>query len=203
MLLPRFSASILGASVLVASLLSPGEAHACSCMFPAVEAAREDASAIFEGRVVAIQPLSPDAGAADAKLKVTFAVVRTWKGLDRDERVDIVTNSSGAMCGYTFASDTSYLVYTEGTPGALSVNACSRTRPVADASEDLAFLGAGATPVTLQTKSAEHADGGSPPVKPARSGGCASGRAQASLAPWMLAVPALVLTGRRRRRAKK
>lgn len=205
MLLPRIFGPIFGLSALLsaASLMQSTPASACSCMFPTVEAAREDASAVFEGRVLAIKALPGDAGASDGKTQVTFAVVRTWKGLDREEQVDIVTNSSGALCGYTFASDTSYLVYTEGQAGALAVNACSRTRPIADAAEDLAVLGAGATPVapkTLETKAVADA-GSSSPVKPARSGGCASARGQASLVtPWLLAVPAIVLAGRRKRR---
>jgi len=205
---PRHFAPLLGlsAAVLAAALSVTTPASACSCVFPTIEAAREDASAVFEGRVVAIKPLVTDAGPAADKQQVTFAVVRTWKGLDREERVDIVTNSSSSLCGYTFASDTSYLVYTEGQPGALSVSACSRTRPLADAAEDLTSLGAGATPVAPSPKTADAGapDAGTPSaVKPPRAGGCASSRAQASLAPWLLAVPALVLARRRRRRAKQ
>ena len=88
MLLPRIFGPIFGLSALLsaASLMQSTPASACSCMFPTVEAAREDASAVFEGRVLAIKALPGDAGASDGKTQVTFAVVRTWKGLDREEQ---------------------------------------------------------------------------------------------------------------------
>ncbi len=133
--------------------------QACKCVLPTVQSAREDASALFEGRVLAITDLGVDASATNGELKATLAVVRTWKGLDRDERIDVFTNGSGAACGYTFAKDVSYLVYAREHEGRLYVSACSRTRPLADASEDLQALGGGWTPVAIgpQSKSLDAA----------------------------------------------
>ena len=51
----------------------------------------------------------------------------------------------GTACGYGFEPAKSYLVYASATDGALSTNLCSRTRPMAQAAEDLAVLGMGAT----------------------------------------------------------
>jgi hypothetical protein len=57
------------------------------------------------------------------------------------------------MCGYNFARAQQYLVYAIVGPrsGAkdtyLVTSLCSRTRGLATASEDLAFLGAGQKPV--------------------------------------------------------
>ena len=112
-----------------------------------------------------------------------------------------------------FAKDATYLVYANEHEGELSVSACSRTRPLADAAEDLAFLGAGSTPVAVAPKDksssgaavpASAQDAGARPVPQTkrvhtRSGGCASGRSQAS-ASWLLALPVVGIVLRRRRR---
>src|SRR5690606_22193376 len=62
------------------------------------------------------------------------------------------TNSSSAACGYTFEKNTSYLVYARESEGRLHVSLCSRTRPMAEAADDLVVLGAGATPVHIEPK---------------------------------------------------
>ena len=199
----------LGAAALGAALfLVSAPALACSCVFPSVEAAREDAAALFEGRVLDVADLRVDGGPELAEREVKLAVVRSWKGLDKNEQVTLRTNAQGSLCGYAFAKGTSYLVYAEHDGGQLSVSACSRTRPMADAGEDLIALGAGATPVTIAPKSAGGASGtadagagdAGASVKPVkRGGGCASTRGQASLAPYLLALPALMWRRRRRR----
>jgi hypothetical protein len=121
-------------------------------MLPELEAAREDASALFEGRVLAIDDIAGASAATNGAKKVTLAVVRTWKGLDDEEQVEIYTNGSTAACGYPFAKDASYLVFTRTHEGRVTVSHCGRTKPIADAGEDLAKLGAGATPVKVLPK---------------------------------------------------
>ena len=198
---------LVAATLGAALLLVRAPALACSCVFPSVDAAREGAAALFEGRVLDVTDLMADGGAEVAVREVRLAVVRSWKGLDKDEQVTLHTNAQGSMCGYAFAKGASYLVYAEQDGAQLSVSACSRTRPLADAGEDLIALGAGATPVRIAPKSAADAgsadagaaDGGGT-VKPVkRAGGCASTRGQASLAPYLLALPALMWRRRRRR----
>jgi len=153
--------SLVVTSVLCCSLLLlAAPALACKCMLPAVDAAREDAAALFEGRVLAIEQQGDDPGAVNGKQRVTLAVVRSWKGLERDERIDVYTNGSSAACGYMFEKSTSYLIYASEHDGKLSVSLCSRTRPIADAAEDLALLGAGATPVNVAPKSSARDAGG-------------------------------------------
>jgi hypothetical protein len=56
--------------------------------------------------------------------------------------VSVTTAGSGPACGYTFKIGGQYLVYAyrpkDGS--GLSVSLCSRTRPLANAAEDLAFF---------------------------------------------------------------
>lgn len=76
--------------------------------------------------------MSTDAGQVD------FAVVESLRGV-QDWQVRI--NNSGGNCGYPFTTGESYLVYTHRTPdGQMSTSMCTRTRPVANAAEDLAYL---------------------------------------------------------------
>jgi hypothetical protein len=198
---------------LPASLVVSAPALACKCMFPPVEAAREDASAVFEGRVLGIEDVDAGAAPSMGRRSITLSVVRTWKGLDHDERVTVYTNESSAACGYAFAKDTSYLVYARTSDDKqLHVSSCSRTKPLADASEDLTALGAGSTPVHIESKavatdagSAAPARVGSPSAasKPTKKKGCSvvhpSATGAADLGAWLLMVPGLLLMARRRR----
>ena len=173
-------------SILVAiSVFSTTPARACKCMLPTIEAARADAAALFEGRVLEVAEQTREGEMP--RVRATLAVVRTWKGLDREERVDVLTNKDSAACGYEFAKETSYLVYAQRNDGVLHVSLCSRTRPMSQASEDLKVLGAGSTPVRIEPKSSGAADAGAdtagadaagakadaPAAKPAKKRGCA------------------------------
>ena len=135
-------------------------------------------------------------GAGGGTKRVTLALVRTWKGLENKESVIVSTSDSSASCGYTFEPNTSYLVYASGSETALEVSGCSRTRAMTDASEDLAILGAGITPVEVNPAPA-------PETKPPapKTGGCGSvkGAAQASASLMLLPVTGLALRARRRR----
>lgn len=226
--MPRLPASL--AAFALASLLAtaalPSSAHACKCMFPPLESARADATAVFEGRVVAIRE-QVDPQTTLGHNYVTLAVVRTWKGLDRDERIEIITNNQSAACGYEFAKDTSYLVFARENEGKLTVSACSRTKQLAEAKDDLKALGAGATPVSIGAKTlvpdagvlatadagpvatidagaSVARDAGSASAKPPQPkprGGCASSGTQAGfVGGWIAILPALALTFRRKRR---
>jgi hypothetical protein len=174
-------------------------AAACKCKFPTVEEGKEGAAAVFEGRVTKIEDAAKVEGGPPPGKRVTFALVRTWKALEDQEVITAHTSESSASCGYAFELDTSYLVYAGGEPGALSVSACSRTRKLSEATEDLAGLGAGITPVKVEPA----ADAGAKPPPKTKTAGCAtSGSASAKTASSMLlfmGAPALGLVARRRR----
>ena len=147
-----------------ASLLVSAPALACKCAVPTVEAGRADATALFEGRVLRVAEETPEG--MMPYHRVTLAVVRSWKGLEREEQVEAITNTQSAACGYPFTKDTSYLVYAKESEGKLHVSLCSRTKPMADAAEDLAVLGAGATPVRIVPKAQDAAVAGEPKSGP-------------------------------------
>ena len=189
----------LAGIALSAAALWASPAAACKCKFPSVDEAKEGAVAIFEGRVSKIEDGAKVEGGPPPGKRVTFALVRSWKTLEDQEVVTLRTNESSASCGYAFELNTSYLVYAGGEPGALSASACSRTRKMGEAAEDLAGLGAGITPVKVEPA----ADAGAKPAPKTKTAGCAtSGSASAktsSAGLWFLGTPALGLAARRRR----
>lgn len=143
----RLSTAALVLALAVAGVAaSSNDARACSCRELSPAEAREGADAVFEGRVEAISA-SESSGVGPAPMHVTLRVVRTWKGVDQ-ERVVVRTASSGAMCGYPFEPNRSYLVYAHRTDDhGLRTGLCDRTQPIEEAGEDLDELGAGITPV--------------------------------------------------------
>lgn len=115
-------------------------AFACSCApMPAPAEARDQATAVFTGTVTAIEP-----DASGNYNLVTFQIDRVWKGTKCRE-VTVSTGLSDLNCGYAFQAGQTYLVYAYADNSArgtkLNTNMCSRTRPVAEAGEDLAALG--------------------------------------------------------------
>jgi hypothetical protein len=126
---------------LVAVLIATSYAVACSCMMPPPPPkALEQAAAVFSGKVTKI-----DANQGHRKT-ITLSVDRTWKGIDT-ETVTLTTGSGGGDCGYGFKDGEAYLVYAyrggDEENGPLGTSICSRTRPIADAKEDLEALGEG------------------------------------------------------------
>jgi MYXO-CTERM domain-containing protein len=149
-------------------------AFACKCAPHSVAQALAEASAVFEGRVVSIEDFSEGTEPVVAKKRITLSIVRVWKDLEDVETVTVTTNAESAACGFYFERDKSYLVYANRTDAALTVHSCTRTRPMADAGEDLSELGGGVTPVRIQA-APKAADAGAAPVKttqPPKKGGC-------------------------------
>ncbi len=162
--------SMVISALLVAFWAVPPRAHACKCRPLPVAEAASSARAVFEGRVVAIEAPKEENGDA----RVQLAVVRAWKGLHTEETLWIETRSEPAACGYVFVADESYLVYAEGESNdALRVHSCSRTQPVAEASEDLQVLGMGSVP-NSPPKTPELTATAAPANEPPGRGGCAS-----------------------------
>jgi hypothetical protein len=189
----------LAGLALAGAALWASPAAACKCKFPTVEEGKEGAVAVFEGRVTKVEDAAKVEGGPPPGKRITFALVRTWKALEDQEVISAHTSESSASCGYAFELDSSYLVYAGGEPGALTVSACSRTRKMSEATEDLAGLGAGITPIKVEPV----ADAGAKPPPKTKTAGCAtSGSASAKTASSMLlfmGAPALGLAVRRRR----
>jgi hypothetical protein len=177
-------------------LLTPAQGHACKCMPQTVEQAREQAEAIFEGQVTEIADVPMKGDANMTEKRVSLRLVRVWKQLDSTETVDVTTSSSSASCGFAFEKGQSYLVYAGRGEQGYTVSACSRTRPMGDASEDLAGLGGGVTPVEVKPSDKQAA----PPAKAApKARGCAAAHGGTQAGLWWLAAPfALGFCWRRR-----
>lgn len=118
------------------------KAFACSCSTNPPNEAFENSAAVFTGTVTDIQH---DAGSYN----VQFSVDEAWKGVS-EPMVAIATSDNDGTCGYDFQQGVKYLVYAYGSEGSLQTGICNRTQPVADAYEDLAYLGEGHVPVSGQ-----------------------------------------------------
>ena len=117
------------------------EAAACSCAPPpAPTAALEKATAVFTGKVTAMEI----AGGSGMGMLVTLKAGRAWKGVE-SATVRLHTNRSSAACGYGFRVGGQYLVYAYASQahGVLATNLCTRTRALSQAAGDLAELGQG------------------------------------------------------------
>lgn len=123
----------------LALVVPPDRIHACSCA-PLEPPARalEKSAAVFAGSVVSIDE---DYG-GEYPVTIEFDVTTVWKGPDH-QTAYLRTSSGGGLCGFRFALDLEYLVYSQD---GVRVSACSRTRNLVGASDDLAVLGVGRSP---------------------------------------------------------
>ncbi|WP_165774722.1 hypothetical protein [Candidatus Viridilinea mediisalina] len=120
--------------------MTPQIAHACSCEpLPNPLEAHSQAALVFAGRVHTIVGNPADEGAS---LMMTFDLHEVWKGPEQPQ-VTLLTPSGSANCGYPFEHGTSYLVYAVVEGVELTTSSCTRTTPLANASNDIAALGPG------------------------------------------------------------
>jgi hypothetical protein len=71
---------------------------------------------------------------------VQLAVVEAFRAFQLSQ-VTLVTGYGQVDCGYPFRMGESYVVYAYRSPtGQLSTGICTRTRPVANATDDLTYL---------------------------------------------------------------
>jgi hypothetical protein len=118
------------------------EASACSCggvpAAPCEVAWGSDA--VFAGSVRSIEQVKdPDNPPFSANL-VTIEIERGFINASPGT-IQITTGLGGGDCGYGFVTGRQYLVYASKTQsGRLSTGSCSRTRPLEDAAEDVAYL---------------------------------------------------------------
>jgi hypothetical protein len=127
-------------AIAVAGLV-PRAADACSCMPP-----RQPCQAVWKARYVfsgAVTAIRTEQG----QRVVTFRVERTWRhdipGRSLPETVTVSTARDDGACGYPFARGGTYLVYADGealTSMGLRTSICTRTRPIEEAAEDLAYF---------------------------------------------------------------
>ena len=125
----------LSMTLALATLFTADAVLACSCApLPEPQQARDQADAVFTGTVLGITQ-------EDNRRLVRLRVEEAWKGA-RCEEVTITTGLGDSDCGYAFQEGQAYLIYADKQRGRLSTNLCTRTKPAAEAGEDLAALGA-------------------------------------------------------------
>jgi hypothetical protein len=116
---------------------------ACSCAGPI--AACESAwttDAIVVGKVLNVGPVTAAGAPFPSRQKlIRIDVQESFKGPQPGE-VEITTGAGGGDCGYDFVAGKTYIVYAHRNPatGRLGAGICSRTRPIEQASDDLAYL---------------------------------------------------------------
>ena len=127
-------------AVLSLSVCLVSVANACRCVPPAPpKESMEKSLGVFAGEVTAVKT-------EGRMLLATVTVTQSWKGEPAKE-VTVRTNSSSAACGYSFQKGNSYIIYCTGKNDAgWATNLCTRTRPLAQAKDDLKALGPGEMP---------------------------------------------------------
>jgi hypothetical protein len=144
----RSSTVAIGLAAFVMLVAVTTDAAACSCEQPGPpcqNAFRVDA--VFSGvvrRITAIDedgtPLAANESRFPRAYRVDFQILDRFRGIEGNT-VTIFTAGNGAACGYSFAEGQSYLVYaSRNLNNDLVAGICSRTRPIDQASDDLAFL---------------------------------------------------------------
>jgi len=146
-------------TVLAILFIGPVTAWACFCADsgPPCEMAWK-ADVVFAGTVLSItEPPVPTVTGGSSigrqlqsappqptpfrKRTVRVQVAEALKGIAPGQaEIEIVTGLGGGDCGYNFQAGTAYVIYGYRTPEGIDVGICSRTRPLADAAEDLAYL---------------------------------------------------------------
>ena len=130
------------AGVVLALVLTPADAEACTCAMgkPACETLFTS-GAVFLGRVDSITPVPGKDGrsAFPPRRRVRLTVIEAFTGVTEPE-VEVETGAGGGDCGYRFQQGAVYFVdATRITSGRLGVSICSLTRLASTAGDDIAF----------------------------------------------------------------
>jgi hypothetical protein len=117
------------------------DADACSCIAsgPPCESFFQ-VHAVFAGTVRSVTP-TPRVPQVLENVRVEFEDAIPFRGVEGTTQT-VFTASDGAACGYAFKPGERYVVYAyRSKPGEpLRTGICSRTRPIAEAAEDLEFF---------------------------------------------------------------
>jgi hypothetical protein len=146
---------ILAGLIIGTALLTAGQERlgACSCIGPIVACESAWTSdSIFVGKVLSVGPVTETAGPFVRRQRVIrFDVQEAFKSAELGT-LEVTTGAGGGDCGYSFTAGRTYVVFAHRNTatGQLGAGICSRTAPVEDAAEDLAYLrGPFATPSDL------------------------------------------------------
>ena len=117
------------------------DVNACSCMSGGMPCHDYwKAAAIFTGTVIDSSPTTSKRGEYEVPARlVRFNVDQSFRGVKGNE-VEVRTALNEAGCGYAFQLGGRYLVYAYSDADKLATGICSRTRPVSEAADDLAYF---------------------------------------------------------------
>lgn len=118
-------------------------ALACRCSVPSsAKVSLKQSAAVFAGKVISIESNVDSQRVRFNTIK--FQVSKSWKG-GAAKTIVVTTPGHSEACGFHFDRGQSYLVYAytiKGQKGLLT-GICTRTKPLTQAKQDLAELGAG------------------------------------------------------------
>jgi len=134
----------LTALVFISLPIFTEEAHACSCMFGGMQPCQEysEADAVFAGTVVGnSEVMTGEGNNKYAQRLVRFSLEQGFRGVE-GSFVEVITGQGDSDCGYGFKQGRQYLVYARrnAQDKRLYTGICLRTRPLAEAAADLAFI---------------------------------------------------------------
>lgn len=140
---------VFGVGILVSLAVRVGALlQACSCLPPSPPLiAAEEVDLVFAGEVQSIEELEP--GVPFSSLQVTFGVSELFVGERSMSEVQVQTASDGALCGFGFRVEESYLVYARENRDGFGTGLCDRTRALSRAEEDLEALRGRPDPLSL------------------------------------------------------
>lgn len=121
-----------------------GEAAACDCAFGGAAVCQEfwNTDVVFAGTAAGSKTVTVDEGSYKRQVRLlSFAVTETFRG-EQVAQAEVATGLGGGDCGYNFRAGESYLVYASRheKDGRLYTGICARTKPLAEAGEDLAYI---------------------------------------------------------------
>ncbi len=124
---------------IVAVLLSPRDALACSCVgdVPLCQSFWQ-ADAVFAGEVLSFEKTDPKQ--LFSRRIARIRVERVWRG-EVTGVVEVSTGAGGGDCGYSFRKGEKYVIYAnKGAEAKLSTNICTPTKLLSKASADLEYF---------------------------------------------------------------
>lgn len=119
-------------AILIAPLVSPQGAYACSCMYYEDEEERQEAYISNADLVIQGVPIEVDFK-KDGQKHYSVSVEKVWKG-KADAIVDVATALDGAGCGIDLELDTPVVIFAYQSKGQYQTGLCSGT---AQANESL------------------------------------------------------------------
>src|SRR5690349_8064953 len=108
--------------------------QACSCF------SNDDSPCAYtKSRILFVGKVVWMAKVDESTMKYTLEVTEVFRGV-KPGRVDVLTPRTGSECGYGFVPGLEYLVDAGYHNGSFHAGLCSRTKPLAQARDDLRYL---------------------------------------------------------------